>query len=132
MAYGLTKHLTIIYVCNAYISEFICLHYVDTQYLYIISYRNLFGGFPCIFTKKTSAITTVGGGYSLIDSMSKTHFRCDANFIEENPFGFPHFSSRCLIHSNILKRKWNILFFSQLSYFQKSTTCWYICFALVA
>lgn len=32
MAYGLTEHLVIIKVCNAHISEFLCLHYVDIKY----------------------------------------------------------------------------------------------------
>lgn len=70
--------------------------------------------------KQTNAIMTAGKGYSLTDSMSKTYFRCGSNmwvlnFIKENPFGFPHFSSRCLIQGNFFKRKWKLLFFFQLS-----------------
>lgn len=127
-AYGLTKHLKIIYVYKAYISEFLCLHYVVIQYWYIISYQNQFGGIFLQLYKRNNAIMTARKGYSLTDSMSKIHFWCDINmwvlnFIKEKPFGFSHFCTRCLIQGNFLKIKLNLLFFFQLSNFQKSTTC---------
>lgn len=87
--------------------------------IYNILQKWVLGIFLLLY-KKISAVMTAGKGYSLIDSMSKTHFRCDINmwvlnFIKENPFGFPHLSSRWLIQGNFFKRKWNLLFFFQLS-----------------